>query len=164
MTTSCLIHRAWDRSRSRLRFSGVSSTVRHMPGNVGQICPQVSYGTVLCWLRIWWISSRAEPTRGGLPAWELVEGLTTPHRKKKYFVQKLFTNHRNWTDSLTWSRQTNNGIRFGTWNVLSLYWTGAVTLVAQELAKYRLDLVGVQVVRLDGNGISPTSSSGFLLW
>ena len=32
-----------------------------------------------------------------------------------------------------------------------------MTLVAQELVKYRLDLVGVQEVRLDGNGISPIS-------
>ena len=46
-------------------------------------------------------------------------------------------------------------MRIGTWNVTSLYRTGAVTLVARELAKYRLDLVGVQEVRLDGNGISP---------
>ena len=30
-----------------------------------------------------------------------------------------------------------------------------MTLVAQELAKYRLDLVGVQEIRLDRNGISP---------
>ena len=36
-----------------------------------------------------------------------------------------------------------------------MYRTGAVTLVARKLAKYRLDLVGVQEVRLDGNGISP---------
>jgi hypothetical protein len=34
------------------------------------------------WLRIYWISSRGQPTRGGLPAWELGVGLTTPHRKK----------------------------------------------------------------------------------
>ena len=46
-------------------------------------------------------------------------------------------------------------MRIGTWNVTSLYGTGAVTLVAQELAKYWLDLFGVQEVRLDGNGISP---------
>ena len=43
-------------------------------------------------------------------------------------------------------------MRIGTWNVTSLYMTEAVTLVAQELAIYRLDLVGVQEVRLDGNG------------
>ena len=30
--------------------------------------------------------------------------------------------------------------------------TGSVTLVAQELAKYRFDLMGVQEVRLHGNG------------
>ena len=30
-----------------------------------------------------------------------------------------------------------------------------MTVVARELAKYRLHLVGVQEVRLDGNGISP---------
>ena len=46
-------------------------------------------------------------------------------------------------------------MRIGIWNVTSLYRTEAVPLVAQELAKYRIDLVGVQEVRLDGNGISP---------
>ena len=48
-------------------------------------------------------------------------------------------------------------MRIGAWNVRSLYRTGTVTLVAQELVKYRLNLVGVQEVRLDGNGrpISP---------
>ena len=46
-------------------------------------------------------------------------------------------------------------MRFGTWYVTSLYRTGAVTLVVRELANYRLDLVGVQEVRLDGNCISP---------
>ena len=45
-------------------------------------------------------------------------------------------------------------MRFGTWNVTSLYRTGGVTLVAKELARYRIDFVGVQEVRLDGNGIS----------
>ena len=44
---------------------------------------------------------------------------------------------------------------FDTWNVRSLYRTGAVTLVAQELIKYRLDLVIVQEVRLNGNCSNP---------
>ena len=52
-------------------------------------------------------------------------------------------------------QQTNNDMRIGKWNVTSLYRTGAMTLVARELAKYRLDLVGVQNVSLDGYGISP---------
>jgi hypothetical protein len=36
-------------------------------------------------------------------------------------------------------------MRFGTWNVRSLY-------VARELARYKLDLVGVQEVRWDKGG------------
>jgi exonuclease III len=38
---------------------------------------------------------------------------------------------------------------FGTWNVRSLYRSGSLTTVARELAKYKLDLVGVQEVRWD---------------
>ena len=34
------------------------------------------------------ISSRGQPTRGGPPAWELGEVLTTPHRKNVYHVTK----------------------------------------------------------------------------
>ena len=82
--------------------------------------------------------------RGGPPAWRLVEGLTTPYRKKQT-VTKPLDKPRNWTDSLVRPQQTNKDMRIGrpTWNVTSLYRTGAVTLVAQELARYRLDLVGV---------------------
>jgi hypothetical protein len=36
-------------------------------------------------------------------------------------------------------------MRFGTWNVKSLYRSGSVKMVARELGKYKLDLVGVQV-------------------
>jgi len=36
---------------------------------------------------------------------------------------------------------------FGTWNVRSLYWAGSLTAAARELARYKLDLVGVQGVR-----------------
>ena len=92
--------------------------------------------------------------RTGPPAWGLVEGLTTPHRKKEIVTNPL-NKPRNWTDSLVRPQQMNKDMRFGTWNVTSLYRTGALTLVARELAKYRLDLVGVQEVRLDGNAISP---------
>ena len=84
----------------------------------------------------------------------MVEGLTTPHRKKETVTNPL-DKPRNWTDSLERPRQTNKDMRIGIWNVTSLYRTGAVKLVARELAKYRLDLVGVQEVRLDGNSISP---------
>jgi exonuclease III len=42
--------------------------------------------------------------------------------------------------------------RFGTWNVRSLYRSGSLKTVAGELGKYKLDLVGVQEVRLDKVG------------
>jgi exonuclease III len=40
-------------------------------------------------------------------------------------------------------------IRFGTWNVRSLYRSGSLKTVARELGKYKLDLMGVQEVRWD---------------
>jgi hypothetical protein len=36
-------------------------------------------------------------------------------------------------------------MRFGTWNVRSLYREASLKTVARELGKYKLDLVGVQV-------------------
>jgi hypothetical protein len=41
-------------------------------------------------------------------------------------------------------------MRFGTWNVRSMYGAGSLTAVAEEISKYMLDLVGVQEVRWDG--------------
>jgi exonuclease III len=43
-------------------------------------------------------------------------------------------------------------MRFGTWNVRSLYRSGSLKMVARELGKYKLDLVGVQEVRWDNGG------------
>jgi exonuclease III len=43
-------------------------------------------------------------------------------------------------------------MRFGTWNVRSLYRSGSLKIVARELGKYKLDLVGVQEVRWDKGG------------
>jgi exonuclease III len=37
-------------------------------------------------------------------------------------------------------------MRFGTWNVRSLYRAGSLKTVARDLGKYKLDLVGVQEV------------------
>jgi len=44
-----------------------------------------------------------------------------------------------------WKRDT----RFGTWNVRSLYKAGSLTAAVREIARYELDLVGVQEVRWD---------------
>jgi exonuclease III len=43
-------------------------------------------------------------------------------------------------------------MRFGTWNVRSLYRVGAIKSVVGELEKYKLDLVEVQEVRWEGEG------------
>jgi exonuclease III len=43
-------------------------------------------------------------------------------------------------------------MRFGTWNVRSLYRSGSLMTVARELASYKLDLVGVQEVRWGKGG------------
>jgi exonuclease III len=40
-------------------------------------------------------------------------------------------------------------MRFGMWNVRSLYRAGSLKTVARELGKYKLDLVGVQEVRCE---------------
>ena len=38
-------------------------------------------------------------------------------------------------------------MRFGTWNVRSLYRSGSLTTAVRELARHKLDLVGIQEVR-----------------
>jgi exonuclease III len=43
-------------------------------------------------------------------------------------------------------------MRFGTWNVRSLYRADSLVTVSKELSKYRLNLVGVQEVRWEGGG------------
>jgi hypothetical protein len=46
-------------------------------------------------------------------------------------------------------------MRFGTWNVRSLYSAGSLMTVSTELARYKLHLVGVQGVRWEGSGTEP---------
>jgi hypothetical protein len=46
-------------------------------------------------------------------------------------------------------------MRFGIWNVRSLYRAGSLMTVAEEISKYMLDLVEVQEVRWDGGGTEP---------
>ena len=43
-------------------------------------------------------------------------------------------------------------MRFGAWNVRSLYGAGLLTAAAGELVRYKLDLVGVQEFRWDKMG------------
>jgi hypothetical protein len=41
-------------------------------------------------------------------------------------------------------------MRFGTWNVRSMYRAGSLRAVAEEISKYKLHLVGVEDVKWDG--------------
>ena len=50
------------------------------------------------------------------------------------------------------SRKRNRDILLGTWKVRSLYRAGALKAAARELARYKLDLVGVQEVRWEKEG------------
>jgi hypothetical protein len=52
-------------------------------------------------------------------------------------------------------------MRFGLWNVKSLYRTGALMTVSRELARYKLHLVGVQQVRWEGGGTKPAGEYAF---
>jgi hypothetical protein len=46
------------------------------------------------------------------------------------------------------------GYEIGIWYVKNLYRSGSLTREARELARYKLDLVGVQEVRWDKEGIA----------
>jgi len=50
------------------------------------------------------------------------------------------------------SRSRKRDILLGTWFVRSMYRAGSLTAAARELARYKLDLVGLQEVRWDKGG------------
>jgi hypothetical protein len=54
-------------------------------------------------------------------------------------------------------------MRVGTWNVRSLYRAGSLRTVAEEVSKYKLDLVGEQEVRWDGSGTEPAQYTFFFM-
>jgi hypothetical protein len=51
--------------------------------------------------------------------------------------------------------------RFGTWNVRSLYRVGSLMTVSRELARCKLDLMGMQEVRWEGGGTEPAGEYTF---
>jgi hypothetical protein len=54
-------------------------------------------------------------------------------------------------------------MRVGTWNVRSLYRSGSLMTVAREIARYKLDLVGVQEVGWDKGGTVRAGDYNFFL-
>jgi hypothetical protein len=49
-------------------------------------------------------------------------------------------------------KQWKRDVKFGTWILRSLYKSGSLTTAARELARYKMDLVGVQAVKWDKVG------------
>jgi exonuclease III len=62
---------------------------------------------------------------------------------------------QTWMDSLKGPIQQKMDMKFGTWNVWSLYRTGSLKAVASELAKCKLDPVAVQETRCNNAGSEP---------
>jgi hypothetical protein len=61
-------------------------------------------------------------------------------------------------DSLdTCPKRQNMDMKFGTWNVRSLYRAGSLMTVSREPPKYKLDLVEVQKVTWEGSDSEATS-------
>ena len=61
---------------------------------------------------------------------------------------------QTWTDTLVQHKQRKRDMRIDTWKVRSLYTTGSLTAVARELARDKLDLVGVQEITWEKRGHS----------
>jgi len=57
--------------------------------------------------------------------------------------------------------QRKSDTRFGTWNVRRLYRAGSIAAAARELARYKLDLLGVQEVRWDKEGTERAGDYSF---
>jgi hypothetical protein len=52
-------------------------------------------------------------------------------------------------------------MRFGLWNVRTLYRAGSLMTISRELSKYKLDLVELQEVRWEGGGTEPVAEYTF---
>jgi hypothetical protein len=82
-------------------------------------------------------------------------GLTTLHRKKQTYYGNIMRASDLDGSLNKQPKRRNMDMRFGTWNIRSLYRMGSLMTVSRELSRYRLDLVGMQVVRWEVSGTSP---------
>ena len=58
-------------------------------------------------------------------------------------------------------RRIRRDIKLGTWNIRSLYRASSLKAAARELARYKLDIVGVQEVRWDKEGTARAGDYNF---
>jgi hypothetical protein len=79
-------------------------------------------------------------------------GANNPSPQNSLFLTNHYAQPRNRTDYLAQPKHRRMDMRFGTWNVRSLYRSGSFKTVARELVKYKWDLLSVQEVRWDKGG------------
>lgn len=60
--------------------------------------------------------------------------------------------------------QTKNGLRFGTWNVRTLYQVGKLAQVSRIMDQFKLQLMGLSEVRWNQNGRLITPKGHLMLW
>jgi len=82
-------------------------------------------------------------------------GKLLPHSDLRggVFVEKVSGSHKQ-----------NRDILLGNWNVRSLYRAGSLMTATRELARYKLDFVGVQELRWDKEGRVKAENYSFFLW
>jgi hypothetical protein len=69
------------------------------------------------------------------------------------YEQKWIENRRKLKSTTSvYPKQKKMDMKSGTWNVRSTYRAGSHKAMAEEISKYKLDLVGVQEVRWGGGG------------
>jgi len=106
-------------------------------------------------------SGCGQPTRGVPAVWGSDEVPTTAHRNNvsQYETFKQYFSDPDWHSAT--NQATKADMRFGTWKVRSLYSAGSVTAAARELARYKMELVGVQI-RWDSGGTVRPGGHNFL--
>jgi hypothetical protein len=64
-------------------------------------------------------------------------GANNSSLQKNYLVMKIHKKPRTWTDSLdNGTKQSKMDMRFGMWNVRSMYSAGSLRTVMEEVSKY----------------------------
>jgi hypothetical protein len=91
----------------------------------------------------------------------LGEGLTIPQCENESVLRNI--HRQNLESGLSiWYDLSNDRRDIGTWNVRSLYRAGSLTAAVKELARYKLDLLGLQEVRWDKGGTVTAGDYNFL--
>jgi len=110
------------------------------------------------WPQIWRVAANIlnKQSRTADKGWSsslgVERGANNCSLSKNILLQNIHTKPRTWTDTLVEPKQRERDMSFGIWNVRNLYRAGSFTAATRELARYKLDLVGVQEVSWDREG------------